>query len=207
MRNRRFIVALTGGLASGKSLALKALRRAGAATVALDEIAHEVARPGTAVFRRIVAAFGRGVLARKGGLDRRELARRVFADPAARSRIERITHPAIRREMWRRVGRARGVVVVDVPLLFEKGKDSLAGRFDATLLISTTRRLQIRRATARGMTKAQARERMAAQLPDAVKAALADVVVRNTGTRKDFERLITEYYKAFELIRRAEVDP
>lgn len=193
---------LTGGLASGKSLALETFRRAGAAVVSLDGISRELCRPGAPVLRRLERSFGSSVLRPDGCLDRARLAERVFARPDELRRLERILHPAIRAEMLRRIRRARGVVVVEVPLLFETGDPSLHRRFDATLLVRSARKLRLARARAGGMPEAQARARMAAQMPDSEKAALADVVVRNDGSRKDFVRRISEYHKAFELIRR-----
>ncbi|MBI5209392.1 MAG: dephospho-CoA kinase [Elusimicrobia bacterium] len=198
--SRRFVVGLTGGIASGKSLALEAFGRAGAATVDLDAIVRELSKPGGQAYGRIVGAFGGGVVSPGGGLDRGRLAEVVFADPRRRRRLEGILHPLIRREMGRRIAKASGVVVVDVPLLFEKGRKSLARGFDATVLISTTKELQLRRACGRGMTKPQARARMAAQLPDAAKRKLADIVIDNAGSRGDLRRRIAGYYKAFDLI-------
>ncbi len=201
MKNRvrsRLRVGLTGGIGSGKSLALSQLRRLGAKTIALDEIAHEQARPGGAAYRKIVSVFGKGVLDSRKRIDRAALARRAFASPAARRRLEALTHPLILREMRRRMRAARGVVVVDVPLLFESGR---AKEFDATMLITAPRGVRLGRLAGRGLSRSEALRRMAAQLPDAVKAARADVVAPNAGSKKEFQRRVREYHKAFTLMQ------
>lgn len=204
---KRFVVGLTGGLASGKSLALAAFRSAGAATVSLDAVSRDLCRPGSPVLARVARAFGTGVLGPDGGLDRARLGERVFADQAQRRKLEAILHPAIRAELKRRLEKARGIVVVEVPLLFEAGRRSLAKSFDATVLVSAKTGTRLARARASGMAPAQAKARMAAQLPDADKARLADVTVRNDGSVKDFVRKIAEYHKAFELIQRSRSRP
>ncbi|MFA6316054.1 MAG: dephospho-CoA kinase [Elusimicrobiota bacterium] len=200
---KRFVVGLTGGLASGKSLALETFRRAGAVAISLDAVSRDLCRPGTKVLARVARAFGRGILRPDGALDRAALGDLVFADKAERRRLEAVLHPAIRAEMRRRIFRARGLVVVEVPLLFETGGRGLGRSFDTTMLVTAPKAARLARARAAGLTSAQARARMAAQLPDRVKAARADVVVVNAGSREDFVRRIREYGRAFRLIQAA----
>lgn len=195
---RNLVIGLTGGIGAGKSLALAEFARCGAAAIASDEIAREQARPGGPAFPRIVRAFGRGVLDPGGAIDRRELAARAFLTPARRRRLERLTHPHILREMRRRLARARGVAVVDVPLLFEKGVE---GRFDATLLIDAKPRTRLLRVMRReGLSRAEVRRRMSAQLPDSAKRRRADVVLPNEGSREALRARVREYYGAFVLL-------
>lgn len=198
MRPARFVAALTGGIGSGKSTALAELRRLGAATVSLDEIARRQARPGGPGHRAITRAFGRGVLGPGGEIDRRALGERVFRDPAARRRLERAVHPAILREMRRAVRAARGVVVVDVPLLFEKG---LQDGFDATLLVACPRAEQARRVARRdGLSAAEARRRVAAQWPMARKRALADYTLDNGGARAALRARVRALHAGLSLL-------
>ena len=180
MKPKRFVVGLTGGIGTGKSSTLAEFARCGASTLSLDDVARERTRTGRPGFYAIVRAFGRGALGSNGEIDRAALGARVFADVAARRRLERATHPGILSEMDRRVGRMKGVVVVDVPLLFEKG---LKGRFDATLLVSCRPVEQLRRVCRRDrLSRGAARRRIKAQWPLAKKRALADFTLDNNGT-------------------------
>lgn len=180
MRPKKFVVGLTGGIGTGKTSAVAEFGRAGASTVSLDQIAHEQAKPGREGYRAIVRAFGKNILKGNGLIDRRGLGERVFRSPAALRKLERATHPSILREMERLVKGMEGVVVVDVPLLFEK---KLQGKFDATVLVSSNLAAQRRRVTARdGLTPMEARRRMRAQLALAAKRRLADYTIDNDKT-------------------------
>ena len=180
MKPRRFVVGLTGGIGTGKSSALAEFEELGAATLSLDHLAREQAKPGREGWKMIVKAFGRGILDASGKIDRRGLGARVFRREAARRKLERATHPAILREMSRLVSRMKGVVVVDVPLLFEK---SLQERFDATLLVACRPAEQVRRVVRRDkLSAAEARRRIKAQWPLKDKRRLADLTLDNDGT-------------------------
>ncbi|MFI5350132.1 MAG: dephospho-CoA kinase [Elusimicrobiota bacterium] len=177
MRPNNFVVGLTGGIGTGKSSALVEFDKLGASTVSLDQIAHEQAKPGREGYLAIVKTFGKGVLGAKGLIDRRALGEKVFKSPAALKKLERTTHPIILREMERLVNAMRGVVVVDVPLLFEK---KLQRYFDATIMISCEPATQLRRVLKRdGFTLAEARRRVKAQLPLERKRRLADHTIDN----------------------------
>lgn len=180
MKPRRFVVGLTGGIGTGKSSVLAEFERLGASVFSLDRIAHEQARPGREGFRAIVRAFGLAVLDGKGRIDRRVLGELVFRDKAARARLERAVHPLILREMERLLSSLKGLIVVDVPLLFEKG---LQRRFDATVLVRCRPQAQLRRIIERdGLTAAQARRRVRAQWSLSRKRALADHTINNDGS-------------------------
>lgn len=199
---RPLIVGLTGGIGSGKSLALETLRRQGAEVLDLDALARQQARKGAPVFKKIVRAFGKDILAANGELDRKKLAAVVFKSPALRRKLERMTHPPILKELVRRKKQARGVLVVDVPLLFERGHQAL---FDATLVVSAPLSVRLARVAKRdAATRAQALARAKAQLTDARREALADVVVRNDGGRRAFVEKISEYGDAFRLLQQGE---
>lgn len=189
---------LTGGIGSGKSEALRAFRRLGARTLCLDEVAHRVLARGGQAYGPVRRAFGPGILGPGGEIDRRALGRAVFSDARLRRRLERLTHPAILREMRRRLRGGRGVLVVDAPLLFEAG---LQGEFDLTAVVSaqTVRRLErLRRRDS--LPVSESRRRMAAQMPPARKARLADVVIPNDGSLGELRRRVRGYHKALELI-------
>lgn len=192
MRTPALKVGLTGGIGSGKSLALAELSRQGAMTLSLDDVARSQARPGMPVHKAMIKAFGTA--------DRRALAGIVFKSPQARRRLERLTHPPILREMRRWLANAKGVAVVDVPLLFEGRYQE---EFDVTVSVEAPRAARLRRVSRRdGARATDVRRRMAAQLSDQRRAALADVVWRNDGAKTDFKKRVREYYRAFDLLRR-----
>ncbi len=184
------LVGLTGGIATGKSTAARRFARAGLAVIDADRLARDVVRPGTPALAEIAAAFGPEVIRPDGSLDRERLGRIVFADPRARARLNAIVHPRVHEEAERRFAEARrrhpgGVVVYDVPLLFETGSE---GRFDLVIVVYTPRAVQEARLAARdGLDLAEARRRVDAQMDIDEKAARAHVVLENTGTPADLE--------------------
>jgi len=170
------VLGVTGSIASGKSTVAKMFAELGAAVVSADELAREVVVPGEPALSAVVAAFGAGVLRADGRLDRDELGRRVFADPAARKRLEAILHPAIRARAEQRLAELRRsqvpLVVYEAPLLFEAGAE---GRVDAVLTVTVDEEEQLRRVVERdGLSVEEARRRIAAQMPQAEKAARSD---------------------------------
>lgn len=178
------LIALTGGIATGKSTVARELAALGAAVVDADAIAHEVVEPGTPGLAEVREAFGDGVVHPDGSLDRAAVAAIVFADAGARRRLEAITHPRIRDLMQQRTAAALAgpapLVVVDVPLLYEGGLEAM---FPAVMVVATSPEEQVRRLTARdGMPLDQARARIAAQLPIGDKRTRATWVIDNDGT-------------------------
>ncbi|HYG66879.1 MAG TPA: dephospho-CoA kinase, partial [Anaeromyxobacteraceae bacterium] len=170
------LVGLTGGIATGKSTFAAALRALGAPVIDADRLAREVVEPGRPALAEIVRAFGPGVLAPDGSLDRRRLGAIVFADPEARRRLEAITHPAIRAAMREETARlaaaGHAVAFYDVPLLYEVG---LEREVDAVVVVYAPRAAQLERLRRRdGLDAAGAEARLAAQLPIDEKAARAD---------------------------------
>ena len=188
-----YVIGLTGGIACGKSTV-----REGAAIVDADAIAHELSRPGGAVYDFYVREFGGDILAADGTLDRGEIARRVFADPHVRDRVNARVHPLIRAAATDKIAdlRAEGhaAIVLDVPLLFEAGWHRMT---DESWVVSVPEDVQLARLMARdtAMSEAEARARIAAQMPLAEKCALADVVIDNGGARMDTERRAAELWR------------
>ncbi len=179
------LVGLTGGIATGKSTAAACFARAGARVIDADALARAVVAPGQPALREIRREFGDQVLRADGSLDRAALAARVFDDPAARQRLNRIVHPRVERQVARELERIRreepdALVVYDVPLLYETG---IEDRFDSVVVVAVPRAEQLRRLAARdGLGPEEGRARLAAQLPVEEKAARADVVLDNTGS-------------------------
>ncbi|MDR1633742.1 MAG: dephospho-CoA kinase [Bifidobacteriaceae bacterium] len=176
-------VALTGGIGAGKSTALRHLAGLGYAVVDSDRLARQVVEPGSPGLSQVMAEFGPGVLTGDGSLDRAALGRIVFADPLARARLEEITHPLIRRESHRiqAVAEASGAValICDIPLLVETGQ---AGEFDLVVTIAAPAEVRLARLAARGMSPGQAQARIAAQVTDAERAAVAQVILDGSST-------------------------
>lgn len=197
------VVGLTGGIGTGKSTVAKMLSRLGAAVVDADAIVHELQAPGTPLLRQIVEAFGEEVLRPDGSLDRARLGRRVFADPEARQRLNRIVHPAVGAEMARRLEAARRggarLVVLDIPLLLEgRARGGGAGDLvEAVIVVYAPESLQIERQMARdGATREEAQARVRAQMPIEEKRRLADHVIDNSGSLEETRRQVRALFEA-----------
>ena len=184
-------VALTGGIATGKSTVLRRLRASGIPAIDADVLARDVVAPGTPGFAAVVATFGSEVVDAAGDLDRRALGARVFADPAARMALEAIIHPAVYQAISAWFASLPGdtrVAVADIPLLFETGR---AGDFDMVVVVACAREEQVRRVIARdGVTMDEAEARIAAQWPIEHKVAAAHHVIWTTGTLADTNRQV-----------------
>ncbi|TMB20017.1 MAG: dephospho-CoA kinase [Deltaproteobacteria bacterium] len=178
------IVGLTGGIGAGKSTVAAILTELGARVIDADRIGHEVYRPGSEGFARVVEAFGPGVVGADGAIDRRTLGARVFADPAARARLGALVHPLIAAEVGRRIAAARaegfdGPLVVEAAVLLEAGWRPLV---DRVWVVSTRREHAIARiVAARGLTREEVERRLDAQLSDAERRRQADLVIENDG--------------------------
>ncbi|MFD6178799.1 MULTISPECIES: dephospho-CoA kinase [unclassified Isoptericola] len=177
-------IGLTGGIAAGKSVVARRLAELGAVVIDHDVLAREVVAPGTVGLEEVAAAFGDGVLADDGSLDRPALGRLVFDDAAARERLEGILHPEIRRIAAEREALAgaaddRAVVVHDIPLLVETGQ---ADRFHLLVVVHAPAEQRVRRLVdGRGLDEPAARARVAAQATDAERVAVADVTLDGSG--------------------------
>jgi dephospho-CoA kinase len=174
-------VGLTGGIGSGKSAVSSRLAEHGAIIIDADQLARDVVAPGTPGLAAVAEAFGLGILRADGSLDREQLGKIVFADPAARRRLEAITHPLIRDETARRFTEtpADAIIVHDIPLLVEAG---MAGGYDVVVVVEAPRELRLTRLEGRGLPRDQAEARMTNQADDAARRAVADLVLDNSGS-------------------------
>src|SRR3569833_3600012 len=193
-------IGLTGGIGSGKSTVSGLLAARGAVIVDADRIAREVGEPGTPGLAAVVAAFGDGVVGPDGGLDRPALAAVVFADPAARARLDGIVHPLVRARATELAAAAPAdaVVVHDIPLLVETGQ---AGRYELVLVVRADPEVRVARLVQRGLTEPDARARIAAQATDEQRAAVADVVLDNSGTREELAARVDRFWTEWVLPR------
>jgi dephospho-CoA kinase len=181
-------VGLTGGIGSGKSTVARLLAGRGAVVVDADLLARQVVEPGSAGYQAVLDRFGPAVAGPDGGLDRRALADLVFADPSALADLNAIVHPAVRAAIAGRLAELRegdGVVVLDIPLLVESGRSYGAA---AVLVVDCPEDVAVQRLVEqRGMDEADARRRMAAQVPRAERLAAADLVIDNSGSPEQLE--------------------
>ena len=177
-------VALTGGIATGKSYVLEQFRKRGIPCLDADALAHGVTAPGTEATRQIGERFGAAILDAEGAIDRRKLATIVFGDEQARRDLEAIVHPAVYRAIAAglrafELTETAPLAVVDIPLLYETGH---AREFDKVIATVCAPETQRARLEARGMRETEARQRLAAQMPAEEKAARADFVIRTDGS-------------------------
>jgi len=175
-----FRVALTGGIASGKTTVAELFAALGVPLIDTDVIARQIVEPGAPALAQIVAAFGADVLDATGHLDRRRMRERIFADAAAKARLEAILHPAIRAELERRSRAAGGPYqLLVIPLLAEGGRRD---HVDRVLLVDAPEEVQVQRLMQRDhVSRAQAEAALKAQATRAARLAVADDVIRNTG--------------------------
>ncbi|MER7418221.1 dephospho-CoA kinase [Micromonospora peucetia] len=188
-------VGLTGGIGSGKSAVARRLAGCGALVIDSDRVAREVVEPGTQGLAEIVAAFSDRVLDADGALDRAALGALVFADESARRRLEAITHPRVRARSAELAAAAApdSIVVNDVPLLVEVG---LAPTYHLVVVVQTEVATRLERlARDRGMDRAEAERRIAAQADDARRRAAADVLLSNDGSLADLHAAVDALWR------------
>ena len=194
-------VGLTGGIGAGKSEVSRRLAAQGAVVIDADLIAREVVAPGTDGLAEVIEAFGPGVLAADGSLDRAVLGDIVFADSGKLATLNSIVHPRVGARMRQLEQSAwpAAVLVHDVPLIAENG---LADAYDLVVVVDVPPRAQLERLVRlRGMTREQARARIAAQADRQARLAIADIVVDNSGSLAELDRQVGELWT--ELRRRA----
>ena len=187
------VVGLTGGIGSGKSTVAKLFAERGARVIDADKIGHEVYRPGTPGWEQVVAAFGREVVAADGTIDRGVLGHKVFTDPEARRTLNAIVHPLIGLEIVAQLEAARAAgdqvpVVIEAALLLDAGWRPLA---DIVVLVVAPRERVIERIQQqRGLSPADIEARMAAQIGDAERRRLADIVIDNGGSMAELRAAV-----------------
>jgi dephospho-CoA kinase len=190
-------IALTGGIATGKSHVRARFEALGVPTIDSDVIARQAVEPGSAGLAAIVERFGARVLDAHQQLDRRKMADIVFADPDARHALEAIIHPEVRRvtDQWFASlnPRRHPFAIADIPLLYEVNRDR---DFDAVIVVACNPDTQLRRIMERdGLPESDARRRIDAQLPLEEKVRRADFVIRTDGSFEDTNRQVDEVGK------------
>jgi dephospho-CoA kinase len=186
------LVGLTGGIGSGKSSVSSLLAAKGAVVIDADAITRELQQPGTPVFEAMVERFGPGIVAADGTLDRPAVADIVFGDPEALADLNAIVHPAVGAEIARRLEDevdTDHVVILDVPLLVESGRDDLVG----LVVVDTDPEVAVERlVTQRGFREEDARARIARQASREERLARAGFVIDNNGDRAALEAKVDD---------------
>ena len=193
------IIGLTGGIGAGKSTVATILAELGARVIDADRVGHDVYRPGSEGFRRVVDAFGPGIVAPDGTIDRRALGAIVFADPTALARLNAIVHPLIAAELTSRLAAVRdegytGPIVIEAAVLLEAGWRALVDRL---WVVTVRRETAIARvASARGLGRAEIARRIEAQLADAERRRAADLVIENDGSPAELRAQVEAAWRA-----------
>ena len=187
------VVALTGGIGSGKSTVGQIFAQLGATVIDSDQLARDVMERGSIGFNEVVAKFGDEIL-KNGEIDRQILASLIFKDPAKRSELEQITHPLIRRAFAKVVSSASpdSIVINQIPLLVESNHDY---KFDHIITVSASESIRSERLIKRGLTNDQIKQRMGAQATDQMREAIADSVIVN---EKNEQELTDQVEKIWE---------
>ncbi len=187
-------VGLTGGIGAGKSAVAQLLSVHGAQLIDADVLAREVVAPGTAGLAQVIEAFGPAVVGPDGSLDRTCLGRLVFADPAARERLNGIIHPLVGARAAQLMAQAPpdAVVVHDVPLLTE---NNLAAGYDLVIVVEAPLAARLDRLVRRGLSKEDAQARISAQATDEQRRAIADVVIRNDSDVDELGRRVDAVWR------------
>ena len=189
------LVGLTGGIGSGKSTVSARLAERGAVVIDADAITREVQQPGSGVVAALVSEFGPSIIDADGALIRPALAGIVFGDPEALKKLNAIVHPAVGREMNRRMIEQRAtdhVVILDIPLLTENPREGLQGRIVVDVPVETQVERLIR---FRGFEEADARARISRQASREDRLAAADFVIDNSGGLEDLDPQIDRLWE------------
>lgn len=190
------LIALTGGIGSGKSTVARRWVELGATEVDADLLAREVVEPGSVGLAQVVKEFGPSVLTAAGALDRAELAKIAFANDANRIKLESVLHPLIQELALQKVTNLEGIIVYTIPL-FVESKSKL--QFDKVVAISCDEDVRVRRLVdSRGMSEAETRSRISAQAKDSEREAVADIVIDSNCSLDELIQKAEAIYQSFK---------
>jgi len=201
-----YVLAVTGGIGSGKTTVARLLGDLGATVIDLDDLAKRLTGPGGPMVDAIVAAFGQEIVSAGGGVDHKALAATAFATPESARRLNSIVHPGVYAavagalDLLVETDEPPAVVVLDIPLLAEAPE--FFDFVDGVLVVSSNEDARVARLAARGMAEEDIRTRMALQVSDAERRAIADYVVENDGTVARLDAEIVDFWDS-ELADRA----
>jgi dephospho-CoA kinase len=184
----RIVLGITGGIATGKSAVLQEFKSRGIPTLSSDELAHQCLKKGHPAYFKVLRRFGRAILGSRLEIDRKRLGAIIFSKPAERKWLERQIHPWVIRRLRSFIRKKRGVVALDIPLLYEA---KLEGLVDAVVVVWCPEKLQLARLEKRdGLSTEEALRRIRAQLPLSLKKKRADYVITNDQTLLTLRRQV-----------------
>jgi dephospho-CoA kinase len=188
---KRLVLGITGGIASGKSTAMRILAGRGIPGISSDDLAHACIRRGRPAYRAILRRFGRAVLLPNGQINRRKLGEIVFANPKERKALEKMVHPCVIKGLKNFIERHhKGVVALDIPLLFESGLKHLVNKMVVVYCTRSQQMVRLRRRT--GLSRDQALARLRAQMPLNQKCRKADWIWNNTRSTAHLRKQIAD---------------
>ena len=195
------ILGLSGGPGTGKSLAAEYLRKQGAVIISGDEAGRRAVEEYPGVLKKLVKTFGNGILSYDGSLNRKQVGRIVFSNNGALEALNATVHPQLlkilKSDIRKFNGHKKRLIVLDAALIYEWG---IANWCDYILVVTAGRELRIKRLTQRGLTRSEAKNRIASQIPDREKRKLADFVIENNGTKKLLEKRIMKFMTDLETL-------
>ena len=194
MANRGMNIGLTGGIGCGKSTALEFFRRAGAVVIETDAVVRGLLSSDNTLIAQVRESFGAEVVDPEGKVDRQRLAARGFDNPGALALLESLVHPRVREYWTRALHENHPVLIVEIPLLFEK---DLQGHFSSTICVSSYPEVQAQRLKARGMSESQIHYRKQRQLSLEEKMLKADIILHNNGSLEHLEEQVNRVMQRF----------
>lgn len=185
----KIILGITGGFGSGKSTVAARFKSRSSAIIDADSLAHGLMRPGSRVYKKIISAFGRGILKKDRAIDRRRLGKVVFADKDKLRKLNTITHPEVIRMLKKKIKTSeKKAIILDIPLLVEAG---LKGMADKIIVVKITREEQVKRLIKKSsLSREDILKRINAQAPLSQKLGVADFIIDNSGTIKQTEKQV-----------------
>ncbi len=194
---RPYVIGITGGVGTGKSVVTSMLGALGAAVIDADKIAHEAIMPGNATYKRVISVFGSGILCKNGRIDRKKLGKIVFGNKNKRLMLNRIVHPAVISEIKIELSKRRAqkrIFALGAPLLIEAGLTDIV---DMLIVVTVDRKTQIERSIRKwGLSRAQVEKRIRSQMPLSEKRRMADFIIDNGGslyaTKKEVKKIWRE---------------
>lgn len=188
---KKMVIGITGSFGSGKTTVARIFKSYGATVIDADKIAHQIIKPQSPLYRKIVKALGKGILKKDRTVNRKKIARIVFKNRPLLKKLQRLMHPQIICEIKKQIQKARTkIVVLDAPLLIEAG---LRKMLDKLMVVTIKRKEQIKRIQQRtGLSNAEILSRIKSQIPLSVKVRMADFVIDNSGTRAKVRKAIAK---------------